>query len=275
MFALITAPEGVEKGLAELGVSREELARVIAGDGRASAIERLDVYANMYFFRILEVLRGYFPRLLAALGDDAFHDLVTDYLLRHPSRHPSLRYVGRHLPAFVRAEGPGRARPWLAELAALEWARLDVFDRADDPLLSREALAALAPEAFAELPLALIGAHELVPARHAIELVWREAGADAAPASGPAAAPSDPPLAGDGPALLVWRRGAEVFHRRLPSAEQRALALVGAGGAGAGVSFGALCAALAADAGSDEEAAGQAAALLGRWLADELLRAPG
>ena len=60
---LATAPEGVEPGLAQLGLTASDLSAVIAGDERLSAIERLDIYANMYFFRLLDVLRDDFPKL--------------------------------------------------------------------------------------------------------------------------------------------------------------------------------------------------------------------
>jgi hypothetical protein len=259
LFALITAPEGVARGLGALGIPRAELEAVIAGDARAGAVERLDVYANMYFFRILEVLREQFPKLAAALGEAPFHDLVTGYLVAHPSANPSLRDVGRALPGFVAGHAEAAARPFLADLAALEWARLDVFDRADAAPVSREALAGLPPEGFAALALTLIPALEIVPARYAVDETWR-----ALPAEAPLEAPV--PLA-PGAALLVWRRGVTVYHRRLDPAEREGLELARAGG-----SFGGLCAALGRGR-DDGEAAGLAAELLGRWLADELVAA--
>jgi len=259
LFALITAPEGVGPALAAEGLSPRHLEAIVAGDARASAVERLDVYANMYFFRIRDVLVEYFPKLWAAMGEAAFHDLVTDYLLAHPSEHPSLRYVGRALPAFLAVHARAADAPWLPELAALEWARLDVFDRADVAPLAREALAPVAPEAFADLPLRLVPAHEVVPARYAVEETWRaiEAGAPPAP----------PPPADPAHALLVWRRDVSVWHRPVAPPEAAALALVRGG-----CTFGALCAELGRAHG-DEEAAALAASLLGRWIADDLLAA--
>ena len=172
-FELVTAPEGIAKELAVRGIPEAEVAALIAGDARASAVERLDVYANMYFFRILDVLRADYPKVLAVVGDAAFHDLATDYLQAHPSRHPSLRFVGAALPAFLEGHARAAERPWLVALAALEWARVDVFDSADTPVLAREALAAIAPEAFAGLALRPVAACALVPAAWAVEDVWR------------------------------------------------------------------------------------------------------
>ncbi len=166
-FELVTGPQGIAQELARRGIPEPELAAIIAGDARASAVERLDVYANMYFFRILEVLRADYPKLAAVVGAETFHDLATDYLQAHPSRHPSLRFVGAALPDFLARHALGATRAWLAELAALEWARVDVFDRADAEVLAHAALSALAPEAFAALALAPVPACALARATRA------------------------------------------------------------------------------------------------------------
>ncbi|MDB4980813.1 MAG: hypothetical protein JWM82_1565 [Myxococcales bacterium] len=264
-FALVTGREGVAKELAARGLPETHVAELIEGDARASAVERLDVYANMYFFRILDVLHADYPKLRAVLGDDAFHNVAIDYLTAHPSRHPSLRFVGTAMPRFLaERDALVRGRPWLADLAALEWARVDVFDRADTPLLSREALAATPPEDFAAIRLAPIAAFELVPATWAVELPWRALEArDAAEAAGPE---PEPPRAAPGHALLVWRRGLTVQHRAVDGQEAAALALLKEG-----TTFGALCTALGEGAASEDEAAQLAVGLLGTWLADELL----
>jgi hypothetical protein len=258
LFALITAPRGVADGLAALGLESADLEAVIAGDARGSALERLEIYAEMYFYRIFDVLHDDFPQLAAAAGDAAFHNLATDYLLAHPSCHPSLRNVGSALPRYLAGHALAAERPWLAELAALEWARVDVFDRADATPLAPDALARLDPDAFADLPLPIIGAHEIVQARHAIDEIWR------APTEPPAAAVS----AGEERRFLVWRKGLTVFHRALDRREAVALQA-----ARAGATFGMLCGQLG-DEMPEDQAAATAAALLGRWIADELVTSP-
>jgi len=257
-FELVTGPQRIAEELARRGIPEPELAALIAGDARASAVERLDVYANMYFFRILEVLRADYPKLAAVVGAEPFHDLATDYLQSHPSRHPSLRFVGAALPGFLARHALGATRPWLAELAALEWARVDVFDRADAEVLSHAALSALEPEAFAALALASVPACALVPAAWTVEDVWRaiEGGLE----------PAAPTMADPRHAILVWRRGVTVHHRTVGARERRALESLLPG-----TTFGALCAALGDELDSAETAARLAADFLGRWLADDLL----
>jgi hypothetical protein len=238
-FELITAPSGVA---AALGDHASTLDEIVRSDEKAGAIERLEIYANMYFYRILDVMRETYPRLCALVGDDAFHNLVTDYLLTHPSRHPNLRNVGAQLPAFL--DG------WHADLAALEWARFDVVDEADATPLGFEALRALHPDAFAVLRLEPIPASRRIGARFAVDAVWRGDASEPRDAQG---------------VLLVWRPRCDldVSHRFTDGDEAEALALLPA-------PFGLVCEKLALRY-DESTAAEKAFGLLAQWAADGVL----
>ena len=96
------------------------LARVIAGDDRLSAEERVNIYANMYFYRILEVLEEDFPATRAVLGPERFHNLVTGYLIEYPPAHFSISYAGNHLADFLGDHPLREEFPFLENLARLE-----------------------------------------------------------------------------------------------------------------------------------------------------------
>jgi Putative DNA-binding domain len=249
----------------ELGASAFEAASLMRGDARASADDRLGVYAFMYGSRLVEALESQFPRLARLLGVDAFAALTADYAADHPSRHPSLRELGRTLPVWLAAKHPARsARARLASLAALEWARADVYDLADEPALTLDTLRAFPAERFGELPLALIAAHRLVEVDRGTEALW----------DGLAPNAGDPPgalltslEASPGATLLVWRQEIAVYHRAVDRDERAALALVSAGSR-----FGVICDALS-EAYGDEAAAARAFAWLSTWTADGLLAA--
>jgi hypothetical protein len=253
LYDLITAPAGVMQGLEARGLPPDALDSVIVGDGRLSAAARLDIYANMYFFRILDVLREEYPRVAAALGGDAFHDLITDYLLAERPAHPSLREVGARLPGFLRTHRRGTERPWLPELAELERAHRELFDAADAAPLSMAALQALPPESFSTLPVRLIPAHRLLVHAFAAAAT-RQSGGE------PEARPET---------LLVWRRETTVHHRPVENEAEAAMLRR----ADAPTTFTELCDIFVAARGAADEAtlAAEAFQVLARWVDDAIL----
>jgi hypothetical protein len=251
---------------------------LVVGDARASAAERVHVYAHMYRSRIAEALESQFPRLARRLGAEAFAALTDAYLVDCPSRHPSLRFIGEKLPAWLAgragadaahgdaAHGDAAGDGWLAELARLEWARTDVFDAEDEPVLSIDDLRAHPPELFAELPLRSIAAHRLIAGGRAAAAAWTAVGAatDGSASDVDGGGGARPPApAGD--TLLVWRQGTAVFHRAVDADEAGALADLARG-----TRFGAVCDRLAATLPADAAAA-RAFAWLSTWTADQLL----
>jgi len=282
----ITAPEGVAAELAAQG-DREgrELARVVCGDARLGAVARLEVYANAYFYRILECLRDDFPGLERSLGGELFHDLVPSYLAVRPSAHYSIRWVGEGLADFlaehVAASWFREAHPWAADLARLEWARGEVFDSRDSPIAGPEQYARVEPEAWAEIPLRLVPAVRLLALEwpvHEFQRALRSGSVDEPRGSGAseglrlperdrspeqAATPVD--LSPRTTRLCVWRREERVFQRALEPLEAAALEH-----AREGVRFGELCE-LAARHLGDVEAPAHAAGWLASWLQGHLL----
>lgn len=292
---LIVAPEGVGPAVAELeargAAGSQAVDRLFAGDERLSAVQRLDIYANMYFYRLLDCLAEDFPKVLAAVGRVHFHNLATDYLLRHPSEHPSLRHLGRRLPGFVAAHPLGATFPWLADLARLDWTRADLFDAADAVPLSRDALARLPQDEAGEAQFTLIPAFALLRFDHEVVSFWRRlddaaaggredeaphgrATANAAPAAqdDTAAGARD----GDGPALVppparrratarVWRKDQIVYHASSDEDEAACLELVRAG-----ESIARICQILAAGR-SVTRATERAGRMIQSWIDDGLI----
>lgn len=265
--ALVTAREDVAAIAGRDTAARGAVDAMVVGDERLSAVERLDLYATMYFVRIHDVLRDEYARTIALLGGEAFHALVTDYLQACPPAHPSLREAGARLPGFVAGHALASDRPWLAELARLERARLEVFDGPDATPVSLAALRAIAPERFGALRLSLIPAHRVLANRFTIAPLWR------------AQAPEDAALPREAPGtlqprearevLIVWRGDVDVFHRAADDDEARWFPRLADSG---GVAFETLCAALA-ETRDDAAAAARAFELVARWAGEGLLRA--
>jgi hypothetical protein len=270
-WRLLSAPEGVSKGAAELHrageIESQDLSFLVRPDARLGPVERLDIYADMYFYRLRDCLVEDFPKLAARIGDARFHNLATDYLLAHPSTHFSLRQLGSSLPGFLRTHPLEREFPALADLASLEWARVDVFDDADAAPLSKQELleaGGSAPEKFA---VALIPSARLLRVDAAVLPLWsRLDGGDAAEEDGDRKRSARAEIR----AARVWRKGFSVLHRSLPADEEQCLRALAAGAA----TLAQLAELLLEQQPSGtppEQAAQRLALLLDLWASDELL----
>jgi hypothetical protein len=194
------------------GDRSREIQRCFTGSADLPAAERVEIYADMYLWRLVDALRDDYPKLAALLGDEGFYALAEAYVREHPSRHPDLGQLGRHLAAFLREHTDG-GRPDLADLAALEWARSEVFFEAEVPPARQGALAGLAPDEFLEVGLRLVPALRVVVVEHDAAGLWR------ALEQGEATPPPVPGIQ----AIAVWRQGFEVFHTALDLDEATAL----------------------------------------------------
>lgn len=233
------------------------IASSIVGAARASAEQRLKVYADAYRLRLVEALGTDFETLHGLLGDEQFHALCLSYIDAHPSRHYSLRYFGQHLSGFLRRVPPYSKQPVLSEMAAFEWALIDAFDAPDNPVLTVEELAGVAPDIWPQLRFEL---HSCVKR---LELSWnvqriRQALKDGLP-------PEPPQRHATPESWLIWRQHYVTYFRALAPHEAWALDSVRAG-----YTFAALCAELCAWVG-EEHAASTAAGLLRRWVNDGLV----
>jgi hypothetical protein len=255
------------------GPSLPDATALIIGDARASAAERIHVYQHMYRARLIEALEAQFPRVSRWLGADAFADLVAAYVTDEPSRHPSLRFIGRRFPDWLAARTPAEARhPALADLARLEWAREDIFDAADQATLTLETVRGWSPERFGEIPLRLVTAHRALRLARPVAALWDAIGpaaetseADSLDKAAAAAAPTGT----GGETLLIWRQEIAVFHRAVDPAEAAALDRIAEG-----TTFGAICEMLS-HSRPEQEAVAQAFTWLSTWTTDELLVAIG
>jgi hypothetical protein len=112
--------------------------------------ERLSIYAEAYFARILETLTADFSLVGQSIGEAAFTKLIADYLKQHPSAETNIGEVGRHLPSFLTEHEFSQDIQFLPELARLEWLAIESFYANDVPAMELSALAQISAEAWAE-----------------------------------------------------------------------------------------------------------------------------
>ncbi|KTC78880.1 DNA-binding domain-containing protein [Legionella cherrii] len=114
---------------------------------------RLGIYRDAYRLRLIESLSTNFPTLYSYLGTEEFNKLSTYYIDAHPSCYRSIRWYGNLLSEFIQHNYP--QYPYLAELADFEWRMSLAFDSADAPVVRIEDMAAVPPEAWANLQFVL------------------------------------------------------------------------------------------------------------------------
>jgi hypothetical protein len=215
----------------------------------------LEIYARMYRSRLLDALSGDYPKLHAALGNDRFREVAEHYLRARPPRSFTLRDAGVALAAHLRTAA--LAPPWAADLAALERARIEVFDGPDSRPLTHGELVALGA-ALPELTVSWVASCAFVPIGWSIDDLWSAIEDDQA-------MPVPEPVAR---AVLVWRRGVQVLHRTLdPDETELARDLA------TGARFAAICERLGELHG--DRASERAVELLLRWLEAEAVTGPG
>lgn len=217
--------------------------------------QRLEVYADAYFLRLRDVLAEDFPRAAKLLGGEAFNRLARGYIKAHPSTDPSVRHLGRALADFIRNQDG--VPPWLADLAVLEWARINAFDAPDDESLTVAKLAAIDPGRWPQLRLAPVRSLEILSAAWPVHRIWA--------AENPEDAEDLEDLKPAQTLLRVWRRtDFSVVHAPMDERESAAMRAMLAG-----ETFGEICQVFA-DL-DEQQAAQEAGALLLRWLEDGII----
>ncbi len=122
-------------------------AEFIKPNDRLSSFERLQLYNQMYWFRLFDAIRDDCPGLAATLGERAFGRLAQAYLAQCPSRSFTLRNLCSRLVEFMR-KNPGLTAPRTSlalEIARFEWAQTVAFDGESRPVVTAASLARTPP----------------------------------------------------------------------------------------------------------------------------------
>ncbi|HNP63590.1 MAG TPA: DNA-binding domain-containing protein [Woeseiaceae bacterium] len=154
------------------GRHEENLAGQVRSLGCTSPNDRLDVYRNAYFIRLEAALAHDFPVTEKILGKKNFARCAADYALANPSGSPSLREFGHRFANWLRAE----ESPMLGDLAAIEWAALNVFDGPDANAADAQRLHAFTPEEWPSLHIRLMPTLTLLTLGSNADRVWLEKG---------------------------------------------------------------------------------------------------
>lgn len=135
---------------------------------------RLAVHRNNVIGSLVDALAETFPVAQELVGTTFFRAMAALFVRRSPPRSPVLALYGAAFPAFIGDFEPARSVAYLADVAALEWARVAAYHATDaEPISGEAAAAALASgERVAEWRMGLHPSLSVVSSRHAAVSIW-------------------------------------------------------------------------------------------------------
>ena len=158
MQIVVTHPGGADAGIrcaaakTLLPRATRNIESVVLPSRSQSSIDRLGIYAHMYYARLIEVMTAEYPTTRRILGDDAFERACRRYIERHPSTERTLQHLSAGFPVFLsRHLSHGRRGVLAVDVARIERAMEDVFDAPQGVPLTHAQLAAIAPDEWARL----------------------------------------------------------------------------------------------------------------------------
>ena len=177
--------------------------------------ERLQIYHEAYRLRLIDALRNDYPALEAYIGKDEFIALATEFIAEYPSHHPSLRWLGKALPDFLRNHAHWKEHIEVVELAEFEWQQVMAFDAADTLLATIDELRTLPPEQWMTLTLHLHSSLQLISCYSNAPILWNSLTKDKTAIA--------IELTQVTQEWLMWRENLHVVYRPIDAAEAWAL----------------------------------------------------
>ncbi len=255
MQAVVMHPDGAGTGVRSRPARRfvpdaaRDLVSVVLPSKSLTSGERLDIYAYMYYARLIEVMEAEYPTVRHILGPREFAAACRRFVAKHPSRSRTLNTLSAKFPHFLARTLPRSNRSGLAaDVARIERAMEDVFDAPRAEPMTAAELAAIGGGEWERVTL------EVNPALQLLELRY------------PANEYIQALRAGRKPRIprprksftIVFRRGYQVFRRDQEPQQFSLLQSLAAGRA--------LAAAVRASIGGGAGGADRHAARLGAWF---------
>jgi hypothetical protein len=144
----------------------------IRADGISPAL-RLGFYRSNVLENYRKALAATYPAIERLVGIGCFLNLASEYARRHASRSGDVGMHGERFADFLERHPVGRALPYLADVARLEWAIEESFYEADREGLPLERLARVPAEQVSALRFHLAPSSRLLRSRFPVHRIWQ------------------------------------------------------------------------------------------------------
>ena len=109
----------------------------------SDATRRFSVHRNNVVGSLVDALADTFPVVQALVGPEFFRAMAAQFVRTQPPRSPLMHRYGGELPAFIDGFAPARSLPYLADVARLEFARVQACHAADAQPLTADLASAV------------------------------------------------------------------------------------------------------------------------------------
>lgn len=114
----------------------EEAGKYIVPSPTLRPHQRMQIYNQQYWWRLLNTLHANYPLVTRLFGCPAFNEKIgIPYLLKYPPNHWSINLIGKQLPKWIMESYKERDRSLVLNSAYLDWAFMDSFIALQQPAL--------------------------------------------------------------------------------------------------------------------------------------------
>lgn len=192
----------------------------VRGNGLEAA-QRLQVYRNNMRSNLTDALSAVYPVTRRLVGEGFFAAGAWDYIEAHPSHTGNIQDYGGAFPRFLAGYGPASSLPYLSDVAALEWRRLETALASPHRPLDVGALAKVPEQRQPGLHFRLQPAARILCSPHPVLSIWEYCQS--------AAPEGDLDIDRPGECVLLARPGLDVRMRHLGPGEYSFLHHLGRG----------------------------------------------
>jgi len=132
----------------------------------------IEIYRNNYRGNLHGMLAGAYPVIEQLVGMDFFRLLTRQYMAQYPSLSGNLHHYGAEMASFIATFEPAKKLPYLADVAALEWACHCAYFAVDAAPIDIAKLAQMSSEQYPELILHIHPACRQVRSNYPIAAIW-------------------------------------------------------------------------------------------------------
>jgi hypothetical protein len=134
----------------------EEASRYIVPSPTLKPHQRIQIYNQQYWWRLLNTLHTNFPLVTRLFGRIAFNEeIAIPYLLRYPPDHWSLSGLGEKLPIWISNCYEKKDKNLVLHTTDLDWAFIQCFLSPESPKLDLSLLTKEKADKLLELPFYL------------------------------------------------------------------------------------------------------------------------